>query len=55
MRRFPPRAGSGRCTPRARFPRSVADRLADVDRLHAEGAITDTEREAQRGRILGEV
>ncbi|MBL0888567.1 hypothetical protein [Myceligenerans indicum] len=35
--------------------RSIADRLAQVDRLHAEGGITDAEREAQRTRILDEV
>lgn len=31
----------------------VAERLAEVDRLHAEGAITSDERDAARARILG--
>lgn len=33
--------------------RPVAERLAEVDRLHAEGTITPVERDAARARILG--
>ncbi|MEU2200701.1 hypothetical protein [Isoptericola sp. NPDC019482] len=33
--------------------RPVAERLAEVDRLHAEGTITSVERDAARARILG--
>jgi hypothetical protein len=33
--------------------RSVQDRLAEVDRLHAAGTITTQEHDAARGRILG--
>jgi hypothetical protein len=31
------------------------ERLAEVDRLHKEGSITDEERAEQRSRILGEL
>lgn len=33
--------------------RPVADRLAELDRLHAAGSITDAERTAARASILG--
>jgi hypothetical protein len=33
--------------------RSVQDRLAEVDRLHAAGTISAQEHDAARGRILG--
>ncbi|MFD1721981.1 SHOCT domain-containing protein [Amnibacterium endophyticum] len=34
--------------------RSKAERLAELDRLHADGAITDAERADARDRILAE-
>ncbi|WP_125775956.1 SHOCT domain-containing protein [Antribacter gilvus] len=34
---------------------TVADRLVALDRLHTAGTITDTEYEAGRARILGDL
>jgi hypothetical protein len=35
--------------------RSLQERLAEVDALHAAGTISDAERDAARARILGTV
>lgn len=35
--------------------RSVEDRLAELDRLHSAGTISDEERAAARARVLGDV
>jgi hypothetical protein len=33
-------------------PRTVEERLAEIDALHASGAITDSERDEARARII---
>jgi hypothetical protein len=40
---------------RVEHPRTLADRLRELDEAHRSGLITDDERERQRERILGEV
>ncbi|PFG44717.1 hypothetical protein ATJ88_3453 [Isoptericola jiangsuensis] len=48
----PPAPAAG---PASTPPRSVEDRLAEVDRLYEAGTITTVERDAARARVLGTI
>jgi hypothetical protein len=59
MQRTAPSPETRRPTPdvppapaQAPAPRSVEERLADLDRLHEAGTITAAERDAARARVI---